>query len=153
MSGRRVTPEVFWSYINKTDECWNWLGCVDRNTGYGKLSFNGRKNSSPHRVAYELTFGIIPIGMWVLHKCDNRICCNPSHLFLGTSEDNINDMLNKGRNPIGEKVGTSKLTKEEVVSIKEMLGDGMKHIDIARMFGVKKVTISAIATKRNWAWV
>ena len=62
-------------------------------------------------------------------------------------------MISEGRNPIGEKVGTSKLTAGEVVSIKSMLRDGIARASIAKRFGVKKVTIGAIASGRNWSWV
>lgn len=150
-------PSVLWRKVDKSggdDLCWNWLGCIDAATGYGKVSCFGKKNWSPHRLAYFLMYGDIPDGMFVCHKCDNRICCNPKHLFIGTSDDNINDMISKGRNPRGSKVGTSVLREEDVIKIKEMLSTKkFTHKEIGEMFGVKKVTISAINSNRNWAWV
>ena len=87
--------------------CWNWKLHKDR-VGYGRMKISlGNRNSfrseSAHRYAYELWVGPIPTGMCVLHKCDNRGCCNPEHLFLGTQADNIHDMHRKGRGPRGYK--------------------------------------------------
>jgi hypothetical protein len=87
--------------------CWNWQLSKDR-VGYGRLrvSLGTRENfrhTSAHRYAFELWRGEIPAGMHVLHTCDNRACCNPSHLFLGTAKDNMRDMWAKGRGPRGYK--------------------------------------------------
>lgn len=87
--------------------CWIWGLQKDR-VGYGRLTVNmgSRKNyrsESAHRYAYELWIGVIPDGMCVLHRCDNRACCNPDHLFIGTQKDNIHDMHAKERGPRGYK--------------------------------------------------
>lgn len=87
--------------------CWNWLRTKDR-LGYGRLKvqLGSRVNfrtTSAHRYAYELWTGPIPKRMCVLHSCDNRGCCNPEHLFLGTQRDNMRDMHAKGRGPSGYK--------------------------------------------------
>jgi HNH endonuclease len=87
--------------------CWNWKLHKD-SIGYGrlKISLGSRdkwRDTSAHRYAYELWIGPIPPGKSVLHKCDNRGCCNPEHLFLGTQQDNIRDMHAKGRGPRGYK--------------------------------------------------
>jgi len=76
------------------DGCWLWTGSTGRG-GYGQLSYAG-KYQRAHRVAWILTFGEIPPGMFVLHRCDVPPCCRPDHLFLGTQRDNIHDMLQKG---------------------------------------------------------
>ena len=148
-----VTSDIFWSRVDKSTECWNWTGRVDKTTGYGKVSFMRRRNCSPHRIAYELSFGGIPKGMWVLHKCDNRMCCNPDHLFLGTYRDNIDDMVSKGRSLKGEKNVKAVLTENTVRKIKRMLTRGYRQIDISRDMGIKSVTIQAIASGRNWGWL
>jgi hypothetical protein len=98
---RKATPieDRFWSKVNKTDSCWNWTSSIVGN-GYGGL-FSGtkkqRKSLRAHRFSYELHNGVIPEGLFVLHKCDNRLCVNPEHLFLGDSTDNMRDCAAKGR--------------------------------------------------------
>lgn len=80
-------------------DCWLWIGSTDPG-GYGraKLSINGKREvESSHRLAWRHHHGDIPVGGCVLHRCDNRRCCNPGHLFLGTQADNVNDMIAKGR--------------------------------------------------------
>lgn len=79
--------------------CWGWSGAVDGG-GYGALSNRNGSKYSPekaHRLSYEKYFGEIPKGLFVCHKCDNPICSNPEHLFLGTQKDNMVDCSNKGR--------------------------------------------------------
>lgn len=75
--------------------CWEWVGSR-RHRGYGQVNFKGKIRKA-HRVAWELSFGIVPDGLSVLHKCDNPPCINPDHLFVGDQQDNINDMFTKGR--------------------------------------------------------
>jgi len=86
---------LFWEKVEKTDACWNWKAFIDYK-GYGQFGFKNKVVRS-HRVAWELTFGPIPSGLHVLHRCDNRKCVNPAHLFLGTNKDNVNDRELKGR--------------------------------------------------------
>lgn len=76
--------------------CWIWMGCINKQTGYGDLTYQYRRLSA-HRAAWEAFNGPIPEGMHVLHRCDVRACCNPHHLFLGTNNGNIADSMRKGR--------------------------------------------------------
>lgn len=88
-------PERFWLNVEKSAGCWEWIG-AKRSTGYGQI-VKDHRNYLAHRVAWELTNGPIPDGMFVCHHCDNRTCVRPDHLFLGTTTDNMRDMVAKGR--------------------------------------------------------
>ena len=89
--------QKFWNNVNvrgDTWECWEWTA-GQNSDGYGNFNFPN-KTKSAHRVAWILTYGPIPMGICVLHSCDNPSCCNPEHLFLGTNQDNMNDLAEKG---------------------------------------------------------
>ena len=96
---KRPLRARFFDLVKKHDGdgCWLWLGTC-RGDGYGLTKTEDRKTIGSHRMAYLLTYGEIPDGLLVLHKCDNPPCVNPEHLFLGTHQDNRDDMLKKGRN-------------------------------------------------------
>lgn len=87
--------------INKSNNCWEWQKPLSE--GYGTFYLRSVKGKSitmrAHRFSYEWHVGIIESGLFVLHKCDNRRCVNPDHLFLGTAKDNYDDMVRKGRKP------------------------------------------------------
>lgn len=99
---KAATPEGrFWQKVEKTKGgCWNWVAAKN-NCGYGLTHFDGKRISA-HRLSFQLANGVIPGGMQVLHRCDNRACVNPEHLFLGSNRDNMLDMLAKGRG-VGQK--------------------------------------------------
>lgn len=106
-----------------------------------------------HRVMYAAEVGQIPLGLLVLHKCDNPKCCNPEHLFLGTHKDNTQDCIAKGRFVItphkGEKNGNSKLTDDQVLKIRALVSDGIAYCKIARTFSVSRQHVRRIALGHN----
>lgn len=142
--------ESFENKVIKQDGCWGFKGKT-RTDGYAGIEYKG-KNLLIHRASWLIHNGSLPQNLCVLHKCDNRICSNPNHLFLGTQEDNIRDMVLKKRNsaPIGEKVSISKLKSEQVMQIKKLLAQKMTIKKIAQLFNISFITISDI--KRNKTW-
>src|ERR1700679_3623588 len=124
--------------------CWLWFGTEDGHE-YGSVWFSGRPHKA-HRVFWTLTFGEIPRGLFVLHKCDTPACCNPDHLFLGTHKENMIDMVSKGRQQRGTKHPKSILTDGKVLEIRKRYRK-YKHgstSGLAREFGVSKSMISFI---------
>lgn len=135
----------FWKMVNKTDSCWLWTGKLHR-TGYGLISdmINGkRKDIRAHRVSYKIHHGSLPDDMFVCHTCDTRNCVNPAHLFLGTNQENVNDMVQKKRQAHGSKNGHSKLSPEQV---SEIMTSTETQTELAKRYGVCQSQISRIKT-------
>ena len=120
--------------------CWIWMGAVS-NAGYGLCNSEKVKTASAHRVAYEAFIGKIPEGMVVAHTCDNRLCVNPSHLWLATHKQNSQDMVKKSRSAKGEKCGKSKLNNEQVEFIRQ---SNLSHRKLGEMFNVSHVNIGYV---------
>lgn len=219
----KTTYERFIEKIKIVDECWEWISSSDGRYGFFKFE---NLNYRSHRMSWMLHFGEIPQGMLICHKCDNMICVNPDHLFLGTQKDNVRDCIKKSRmnRPTGEKNNlsrfkesdiheirnlylegissheiaekystspseicdilrckiwkhlglipipvsknkdkfrytrghaqhSSKLTEDNVREIRKLLAQGITHREIARMYQVRKCSITAINTGRNWKHV
>ncbi len=132
--------------------CIHWNGPIDKTKGYGSFhaTIAGKKPLGAHRISYELMVGPIPKGLYVLHRCDNRICINPTHLFLGTHLDNIADCNAKGRQARGEKQGNSKLTTDDIHEIRRRCQNGESQRSIAELFGVRQSAISRIFLRIDW---
>ncbi len=144
----------FWSKVERQDanECWTWLGRPSA-AGYGSFWHVQFHHAVPaHRMAWELAFGPPPGDRVVCHHCDNRLCVNPGHLFIGTPAENTADMLAKGRGrfPRGERNRHAKLTEAEVTSLRARKHAGESHSTLARAFGVSISTVSEIVNGKTW---
>lgn len=149
------TVERFWLKVAKSNNpegCWNWTACLI-NQGYGRL-YSKNTVLLAHRVSFFLHFGEFDSTLYVCHKCDNRRCVNPDHLFLGTAKDNAVDMVNKGRLVIpiqrGERVYSAKLTESSVLMARARNLAGESQYSIAADLGVSQPSISSAITKRTW---
>lgn len=133
------------------DDCWPWLASVNP-AGYGRLNVGG-KFIKAHRLAWESTNGPIPSGLHVLHRCDNPRCCNPRHLFLGTHADNMADLFAKRRRAYGERHWMARLTERDVIEMRAMRSAGESYQEIARRFGVARMTAKNAILGKTWAHV
>lgn len=172
----------FWQRVQAgpMDACWEWTGATNTHR-YGTLRV-GRTNIGAHRASWLIHHGPIPFGMQVLHHCDNRPCCNPSHLFLGTHQDNMNDRNSKGRQASGQRILQSrspdhacgdrngscthpdrvargerqwqaKLTASQVLEIRARHARGERQTDIAVDYGVRATTINWVVLRKTWTHI
>lgn len=156
---RKYTTEeriaAFWSKVNKDGsipehrpelgKCWEWGGRTNRD-GYGQFR-NYKIVENSHRFAWRLHNGDIAEFLKICHKCDNRKCCNPNHLFIGTHQDNMADMYAKGRNNQvkGENHPSHKLTDKQVEEIRTRYASGnVRQVDLAKEYNVIQPHISRI---------
>jgi hypothetical protein len=147
--GLLTIEERFWAKVDKSGECWNWLGGKYK-PGYGKFWYQGKMESA-HRMAYQLAVGSIDNGMFVCHRCDNPGCVNPDHLFLGTNQDNVNDAIGKDRHSRGTRNGRAKINAKDVLSIREMYAtNNWSQSALAKMYGVGQTEISNIVIGKTW---
>lgn len=143
----------FWRWTDKRgpDDCWIWSG-QKSSRGYGVINVGG-KNTYAHRIAYELSHGVIPDGMYVCHACDRKLCVNPAHLWIGTTDDNMADMVAKGRSAHGERNGRAKLAKDDVWAIRTRYAAGETQAALAREWGLGRSTVSGIVRHQTWKHV
>lgn len=159
LASRIPIEQRFWSKVNKNGptmphmdtSCWVWTMGYWR-FGYGRFQLNWKKAVYAHRVSWELINGPIPVGLFVLHKCDNPPCINPAHLFLGTNTDNMRDMASKGR--AGVKTGMdnpkTKLTPVQVNEIRSRyIPRKVSQRILAKEYGVTQTAIYYILTGKN----
>lgn len=163
----------FWSKVSTqgSDDCWPWIA-KSKIGGYGRFYIK-RVGHAAHRVAFTIGNGEIPTGLLVCHRCDNRVCCNPKHLFIGTYQDNHDDMDRKGRRVLpthytgdahwarkhpewiarGTRQPRAKLNEKKVRQIRKLYANGMRELHIARKFGVTHTTVRYVRTGKSWKHV
>lgn len=140
----------FWSKVDKSHDCWEWTAHRTHD-GYGRFTLRHGVPRMAHRVAYELTHGTIPDGLLVCHRCDNPACVRPAHLFLGTNNDNMRDMVAKGRGHAGIRNIRAKLTPTQVKEIRtRATGKWGEQSRLGREYGVDHSTIARIIKGQTW---
>jgi hypothetical protein len=161
MSVRLQHPTAFLHFcshfMRSETGCWEWTGFLN-NQGYGAYDTQQHRTKPrillAHRFSWQVFFGEISKGKCVCHKCDNKKCVNPDHLFVGTQSENLLDMYRKGRRIShrlpGEKNPNAKLTAENVTEIKLARSQRVPVKDVAKKFGVSCSTIFDITKGRSW---
>lgn len=153
--------ERFWrkAKIGTKDECWPWLASTSGSkSAYGQTLVNGR-NRKAHAVAYELFHKTkIPKGMLACHTCDNHLCVNPHHIFIGTHKDNMQDMIRKGRGfvpapMIGSRNPRAIINEETALKVKQFRIEGKARSQIAELTGLTISNVGAIVEGRSWRHV
>ena len=128
-------------------ECIEWTRCKNP-AGYGNVRYRNR-TFLVHRKEWIENYGEIPSGLHVLHKCDNPACYNIKHLFLGTQQDNMKDMNQKGRQAIGFNLPHTKLSLQEVEDIRQLVSYGYAQYRIAEMYSVGQDHISRLVNYKD----
>ena len=137
----------FWSKVDRRgpNECWPWLASTK--TGYGQI-WIGEKYARAHRISFSIANGPILDGRQVCHSCDNKLCVNPKHLWLGSAADNAIDRHKKGRSAKGENHGKRKLTAAAVYDIRN---NGAPTHELVRRYGISRSVVKSV--RRRAAWV
>jgi hypothetical protein len=135
--------------------CWLWIGLKRKGYGYFK---SGRTKLSAHRASWHVHRGTIPVGLWVLHKCDMPHCVNPEHLFLGTAGDNNADMMRKGRARLHntgnwQKGSAHRLAKLTEDAVRQIRTRKCSAVEYANIYGVSPSTVEVIMAGYGWSHV
>lgn len=149
-----ITEQEFWRRARRdANGCLVWIRRLDQN-GYAPIFRRGRWTKA-HRLAWEFSNGKVPSGMNVCHRCDNRACIEPTHLFVGTQSDNMRDCENKGRanHPVGERNNKAKLTSEEVLELRRRRAAGESMYRLGKVFGIARQSVRSIILGRHWRHV
>lgn len=158
----KTPSELFWEKVDKSGDCWRWLGAKKggRNNAYGSFMTGGRihrKQWYAHRYSYFLANGHLPDKCLILHSCDIPDCVNPAHLTAGTQTQNMQQASKRNRlkpyNRAGEKNHRATLTEAQVVQIKSLIASGITMISIAEKFQTKYGRIADIKSGRAWAHI
>lgn len=150
LGGHPPIEERLWSQVDhpgNPDACFWWTGTLRGK--YGRIVYMG-KARGVHVVSWALIHGLPPKGMCVCHHCDNRLCVNPRHLFLGTPQENNTDRDRKGRHASGARHGRAKLTEPQVLEIRRLHSEGMTCVTLGKVFGVSETTIGPIVRGKLW---
>lgn len=131
--------------------CMNWLRAKGKD-GYGHIYYEG-KHCRAHRVIWQHFNGSIPTGLFVCHTCDNPLCCNEKHLFLGTPLDNSRDMVEKGRQIKGSQQPNTSLTEGQVIEMRKAYADGTPLSELAEIYPTSRSGIGHIVMGRRWKYV
>lgn len=140
------------AYTANPNMCWNWTGFKNEH-GYGVLQImygNKYVKIKSHRLSYYIHNKTDPMEFVVRHNCDNSSCVNPKHLVLGTQQDNVDDMKERGRMAVGEKYSKSKRTEAEVLEIRRLFNEGISRKDIAKNMDVPYMSVISIILRREW---
>ncbi len=147
-------PKRFWDKVevDSDSDCWLWQAHTGR--GYGKFTYQGKLQRA-HRLAAIDFYGEIPEGMFALHHCDRPACVRPAHLYYGTHQDNMQDMVNRGRwtgpDHKGSQNPRAKLTETKVQAIRNMrLLNEFTKPELAIIFGVSPGTITDVVNRKTW---
>ncbi len=135
------------NHIRSENGCWEWIGRM-RDDGYGMIS-----GSRAHRVSFELVNGPIPHGLHICHRCDNRRCVNPDHLFAGTDKQNMQDALIKNRLPLGSRRPNAKRTDEDIRRMRALRSEGHTYAEIAHLTGTDPRYVRRVALRKIWKHV
>lgn len=144
------------SHLPSLGPCWLWTASKCKINGYGRVTYKGVRGTNAQRVAYELAYGIkIPPGMLACHRCDVRLCCRPSHIFIGSKGDNNRDRARKGRSreQRGVAAFNAKLSDEDVRNIRQLVAGGATQTSVASLYGIRSGHCSAIVNRRLWTHV
>lgn len=140
MPEETTIERVFKNVVISENGCWEWTGRTN-SAGYSQVKIHGETHSG-HRLVWEILNGEITGGLYVLHRCDNRKCVNPHHLFLGTNDDNMRDGAIKNR-------FVHKLSLIEIAEVRRLSIEGFTQVDISRMFNISQGHISKILNKKR----
>jgi hypothetical protein len=145
----RPIADRFWEKVDRSGDCWRWTASTTRG-GYGNFAVKKHVIKRAHRVAWVITYGAVPAGLWVLHRCDTPLCVRPEHLFLGTPGDNTADMVGKrrARGHPGSLAPNAILGEEDVLAIRAARAIGTPVKALAAQYGVARSTISHVTHDR-----